>query len=230
MGTEDLSSSPSAILLAYVRTRFPAWLALLLPLLLVLLALRERIVVPAEFAAAYALALLLVFELRLWDDLCDREIDQQEHPERVLCRAASVRSFLGLLFVTIAINFVLAALLRPWWSLVALVAIHLLLAIWYRFREQILPERIANYHVVLLKYPVIVWILGARTAVDRASLPLLYSLAAAYLGLCIYEVAHDASLRKLRGARICLAVECLLLAAVGCLAAYSAGWLRFSSP
>ena len=224
-----MSSSPSGILLAYIRTRFPAWLALLLPLLLALLASRERIVMPLEFAAAYLLALLLVFELRLWDDLFDREIDRQQHPDRVLCRAASVRPFLGLLFVTTAINFVLTAVLRPWWSLVALLALHLFLAIWYHVRDQTLAGRIANYHVVLLKYPVIIWILGARTVTDCASPPLLFSLAAAYLGLCVYEVAHDASLRKLRVARICLAVESLLLAAVGCLAAYSAGWLRFSS-
>ena len=35
---------------------------------------------------------------------------------------------------------------------------------------------------------------------------------------------HDARLRLLRTARICLAIECALLAALGCLAVWSLGW------
>src|SRR5687767_11990474 len=104
METWELSSSTSGNLWAYVRERFPAWLALSLPLVLVLAALREKSVLPAEFAAAFLMAALLVFELRLWDDLADLELDRQFHPERVLCRSASARPFLALLFVLIAIN------------------------------------------------------------------------------------------------------------------------------
>ena len=61
----------------------------------------------AETAAAYVMALLLVLELRLWDDLCDLELDRQIHPDRVLCQSASVRPFLGLFFILMAINFAL---------------------------------------------------------------------------------------------------------------------------
>jgi 4-hydroxybenzoate polyprenyltransferase len=224
METGDLSTSPSGNLPAYVRTRFPAWLAILLPLLLVLLALRERVIDPAELAAAFVLALLLVFELRLWDDVCDRELDRQVHPERVLCRAETVRPFVGLLLFMMGVNFTLVTVLRPWSSVVVLLALHLLLAAWYAARKQLFfLGRIANYHVVLLKYPVIVGILAARPTTDWASPPLLFSMAVVYLGLCIFEVAHDAALRRLPVARICLAVECLVLAAVGCLAVMSAG-------
>jgi len=49
-----------------------------------------------------------------------------------------------------------------------------------------------------------------------------------YLAMCIYEVLHDGRLRALREGRVCLAVDCLLLAAVGCLAMLSAVWFRNS--
>jgi len=63
---------------------FPAWLVLLLPLVLVLATLREKAASPAEFAAAFVMAACLIFELRLWDDLSDLELDRQLHPERRL--------------------------------------------------------------------------------------------------------------------------------------------------
>lgn len=228
METWELSSSTSGNLWAYVRERFPAWLALLLPLALVLAALREKSVLPAESAAAFLMAALLVFELRLWDDLCDLEVDRQLHPERVLCRATSVRPFLRLLFVLIAINFALVGLLRSWWGVALLLTLHILLLAWYQCRNLISLGPLANYHVVLLKYPLIVLILGMATAADLFSLPHLLSAGLVYLALCTYEMLHDARLKALPGARLCLAVDCLLLAAVGCLAVLSAVWFRNS--
>jgi 4-hydroxybenzoate polyprenyltransferase len=210
---------------AYVRTRFPLWLAASLPLLLVLAALRERVAFDSETAVAFVMALALVLALRLWDDLCDRELDRQVHPERVLCQAASVGPFVGLLVVLIAINFALAMLLRGWWAAAILLGLHALLTVWYALRDRCNWGPVANYHIVLLKYPLIALMLGARTASEIASAPILFSAGAVYLGLCIVEAAHDARLRRLRAARIALAIECLLLAALGCLAAQSAGWL-----
>src|SRR4051812_43749345 len=110
METGDLSSSPRRDLLEYISTRFPPRIALLLPLMLVLFALRERIVNPRECALGFVIALLLVLELRLWDDLCDRECDRHNHPERLLCRTESVRPFLVLLSLLMMLNFGLLAL------------------------------------------------------------------------------------------------------------------------
>jgi hypothetical protein len=228
METWDLSSSASWNLWAYVRERFPAWLALPLPLLLVFAALREKSVLPAEFAGAFVMAALLIFELRLWDDLFDLELDRTLHPERVLCRSPSLRPFRGLLFVLMAINFTLVALLRAWWGTALFLTLHVLLAAWYGFRNLVSLGPLANYHVVLLKYPLIVFILGATMATDISAPPLLLSAALVYLAMCIYEVMHDARLRALHGARICLAVDCLLLAAIGCRAVLSVVWFRHS--
>jgi 4-hydroxybenzoate polyprenyltransferase len=193
------------------------WLAILLPLTLVLAALRERVTNLAESAPAWWLALLLVLQLRLWDDLRDVEQDRQIHPERVLCQAVSLRPFWGLLFVLMAINLGLAMLLRGWHAVVLLLGLHSLLATWYGWRGSANTWPAFNYHVVLLKYPLIVWMLGAVTVADVVSAPLVVSTVVVYLGVCIFEVAHDPQLWRLRSAQVCLSVECLLLAAIGCL-------------
>jgi 4-hydroxybenzoate polyprenyltransferase len=212
---------------AYFRTRFPPWLALLLPLLLVVAALQQRILSPALAAVAFGMAFLLMLELRLWDDLCDLPHDRQIHPERILCQSRSLWPFWGLLVLLATINSGLAAVLRGWWAAALLLGLHALLAAWYGLRDRMKWGPVTNYHVVLLKYPAIVWILGATKAADLTSTPLALSAAAVYLTMCLIEAGHDPSLRQLRSAQICLAVECLLLAAVGCLAVSTAGWLSY---
>lgn len=223
-----MSSSTSGNLWAYVRERLPAWLALLLPCMLVFAALREKVLVPAQLVPAFVMAALLVFELRLWDDLSDLELDRRLHPQRVLCRASVVRPFLNLLFVLITINFTLVAILRAWWGTAPLVTLHVLLAGWYASRNMIASGSLANFHVVLLKYPLIVLILGATSAAEISSPLLLISAALIYLVLCLYELMHDTRLWGMPGARLCLAVDCLLLAAVGWLAFRSDVWFRHS--
>ena len=171
------------------------------------------------------MALLLVFELRLWDDLCDVDFDRQAHPERVLCQAASVRPFWRAFFVLAAINFGLAQLFRGFWAVAILVGLHLLLACWYGLRGAPNSAPIMNYHVVLLKYPVVVWMLGAQTAAELLSASLAISAVMVYVGLCVFETLHDGRLWRLPLTRVCLAVEFVLLAALGCWAVSSAGWL-----
>jgi hypothetical protein len=209
-----------------LTSRFPAWLALLLPLGLALAALREKASHFAQFAISFTMALLLVFELRLWDDLCDIDRDRSEHPERVLGGSASLWPFWALVGLLMAINFALAILLRGWLVAAVLLGMHVLLAAWYGVRRQIQWLPVVNYHVMLLKYPVIVWMLGALTVTDFVGPPLLLAAAMAYLALCIYEVAHDKQLRQLRRAQIIAAVESVLLVALGCSSFLPAGWLR----
>lgn len=214
-------SALSRDLWAYLRTRFPVYLVVGLPLLLALAALRERARSPVELVVTLAMALLLVLELRLWDDLRDVDFDRQVHPERVLCQTASLRPFWQVFYLLVAINLGLAALVRGWWGAGLLLGLHALLAVWYGWRGTSYLRPVLNYHVVLLKYPVIVWLLGAESA---ASSSLWIPALSVYLALCIWEPLHDAVLRRLRGAQICLAVECLLLAAVGCWAVSFAHW------
>jgi 4-hydroxybenzoate polyprenyltransferase len=210
-----------------LKTRFPAWLAVLLPLALVLAALREKASHLVQFAIAFAMAFLLVLQFRLWDDLCDVERDRVEHSERVLGRSAALWPFWGLFGLLMAINLFLAALVRGSWAAAMLLGTHVLLAAWYGARSQLPWLPVVNYHIVLLKYPLFVWMLGAISAADIFNPRHFISAALVYLALCIYEVAHDRQLWQLRAAQFCLAVECVLLAALGCWAFLSGGWLRF---
>src|SRR4029453_16720699 len=103
----------------------------LLPLVLVLAALQQKSSSSADFAVAYTMALLLVVEFRLWDDLCDVEVDRLEHPDRVLCQLASLGPFWGLVILLAVINFGLAVIVRAWWAAAPLMGLHVLLAVWY---------------------------------------------------------------------------------------------------
>ena len=71
----------------YLRERFR--LRLFIPLALLIAA--AAIVPPASwtsFAIDFAVALLLLAQFRMWDDLADRGRDRIEHPGRVLVRDA----------------------------------------------------------------------------------------------------------------------------------------------
>lgn len=220
-----MSSFFSRDLWAYRKTRFPAWLAILLPLVLVVAALREKALQFGQLAIAFTMALLLVLEFRLWDDLCDVELDRISHPERVLCRVTTLQPVWALCGLLMAINVGCAWLARGWWAAATLAGLHGLLAAWYGCRGRS-HRPVSHYHVVLLKYPVFVWILGGIRPADAFDPRLFLSAALVYLGLCLYEVAHDGQLRRLRMAQICLAIESVLLAALGCWAFLSFGWFR----
>lgn len=166
-----------------------------------------------EFGIALGMAVLLVSEFRLWDDLCDREQDCREDSSRVLCRAESLRPFVALLLLLAAVNFGLVAWQRFWPSLAMLLALHGFLAAWYAVRGRFHLGPVFNYQVVLLKYPAFGFVLGSGPGVTSFA-PLFPSLAVVYLGLCIAEVLHDKRLRVWRSAWICLGLELLLLAGI----------------
>jgi len=211
-----MSSLPEHDLVRYTRTRFPLWLALSLPALIstatVLGALRTHLLDPIT---VFILAVLLVFEFRLWDDLADRKSDQQQFPERILGRTTSLHLFHRMLGILIVVNFSLMAIFRPWWSLTGLFVLHLLIGLWYWARDRIpisiLPHlSIWNYHVILSKYPAFVLILGAVSPRELGP-SLFIGTCVVYLALCVFEVLHDARLRTIRSARMLLVIELGLL-------------------
>src|SRR5438128_2339903 len=100
-------------LLHYRRTRFPLRRFLPLALLLTLAASTvDEAVTGWLVLQRLLLVLLWLFQLRLEDDLADRERDRRDHPDRVLVRADS-RPFLVLLVLLAAGNTLLTAWLRP---------------------------------------------------------------------------------------------------------------------
>lgn len=143
-------------------------------------------------------------QLRLWDDLADVDFDRRQHPHRVLPQSAHRDRFWQLLLLLVALNFTAALPFRPWPAITSLLLLHVILAAWYLW-----PSRhrriVANYHVVLLKYPML--LLSLAMPLTDAPLPargtamaVALSLAI-YTTLCIYEVIHDPHLRAAKWSR-----------------------------
>src|SRR5262245_41007614 len=80
-------------LFRYLRERFTARVALLLPLLAGASLLPTPCSGAPDLLGRLALASTLVLQFRLWDDLADRDRDRQHHPDRILPRARSIGTF-----------------------------------------------------------------------------------------------------------------------------------------
>jgi len=135
------------------------------------------------------LALLMIAQFRLWDDLADRDIDRHSHPERVLVRAKSTTRYVAICLLLVEVNAVAA-----WWrtglaGLVAFAILHLVVGGWYVCR----PGRrtIAGDLLVLSKYPAFVVVLSAEPT--SPSLALVLGASAVYVGACLFEIWHDSS-------------------------------------
>ena len=214
MEIEDLSNSTSWLLVSYFRTRFPAWLVVSLPLTIVLPALASGAISSAGgFALAFGMALLLVVEFRLRDDLHDQEQDCREDPSRVLCRVESLAPFVWLLFTLAVVNLALVVWRWELPPLAMLIGLHFFLGRWYTVRSRWQLGPVVNYHLVLLKYPAFGFVLGYHPRLTDWS-PLFAPLAVVYLGLCIAEVLHDRRLRSLNAAWICLGREATVLGGI----------------
>ena len=148
---------------------------------------------------AAALALILVMQFRLWDDIADRERDRISHPGRVMCQARDIKPFL---VVALSLS-VLSGLLLAWYhgqnirSATYLLLCATLFA-WYILRPAPTAPGLLNSMLVLLKYPVIAWLISTPAADPDA--PLLFScLFTVYLIFIIFEILDDHILRQLPG-------------------------------
>lgn len=201
----------------YGRSRFPARIYFPLALFLCTAALAggrgmERI----DLILSLALALSLLFQFRLWDDLSDREIDRLYHPERVLVRTNSVIFFRALVFVALICNFVLISVLAgSGWQLKAVVFALLngLFFVWYQWRSELCRNPIGASHVVLVKYPIFIYLLSGESAAT-INVRLGLAMLLVYFCFAIYELLHDARLHRLPGALKLLAAEMTALCAV----------------
>lgn len=164
------------------------------------------------FAAAQALPLILQF--RLWDDISDREHDRAARPGRVISRAGDMRPFL----VLAAFLFVLNGLLLAWplphgIRPPAYLMLCAGLLAWYRFRPPALRAGLLNTHLVLLKYPVIAWLISLPVAEPDPVL-ILCCLFSVYLIFVVFDIFDDDGLRHLPGSLPSLAAGVGLLVGV----------------
>jgi 4-hydroxybenzoate polyprenyltransferase len=210
-------------LAAYLRTRLPAPRFGPLGLALVLAALAGGPVPgPGTLAWQAALATSLLLQFRLWDDLADRERDRRRHPGRVLVAARSLGPFHALHGAAAgAAVLLLATGPDPGRRLAVYGLLALALALWYGPGRRRWPQPVLGYHVVLAKYPVFACLLGGGPA---HPVPRLLAILSLYLGLCVYEVLHDAEVARAPGARGALGAELAALAATAGLLALSLSW------
>ena len=212
-----LSALPIKEAARYSRTRFPVTIYLPLALFLCTAALAGgRPLEPIDLTLAFVLALSLLFQFRLWDDLSDRELDRLDHPERVLTRTTAVTFFRALVCVTFLLNFTLICVSAGSnWQLKAIVFALLngSFFVWYRWRSELCRNEIGASHVVLGKYPIFVYLLSGESAAT-SNVRLALAMLLVYLCFCVYELLHDAKLHRLPGALKLLAGEMTALCAV----------------
>jgi 4-hydroxybenzoate polyprenyltransferase len=210
-----LSVLPIEELARYTRTRVPAKIYLPLALFLCTAALADgQPMEPINLTLAFALAVSLLFQFRLWDDLSDREFDRLDHPERVLVKTSAVIFFWALVFAAFLLNFTLiAALTGPRWRLEAFMFLNVASLLWYPWLRKLCRNEIAGSHVVLGKYPIFIYLLSGESAAT-SSVRLALAMLLVYLCFCVYELLHDAKLNRVPGALKLLAGEMTALCAV----------------
>ena len=142
----------------------------------------------ARLTTAFAAALLLVLQFRLWDDLADRRTDRVRHPDRVTARAASIAPLGWLCLALATANALVAAgSTAPRLSLGVLVALHLMMGAWYLLRR---ARTALGDHILLSKYPAFVCVLSGGRLLESPVLVLGTALVI-YVAACVYEAAHD---------------------------------------
>jgi hypothetical protein len=220
--------SSAKLIYDYWRERYPASVFLALAILLAAAGAGAGGSLPTVRDAIKAglLAYTLVLVFRIVDDLADLRSDRLRYPGRVLVRTSS-RTPIVVLALVIAFGDVLLMMSQPHPGarIAIFAAISLFLGLWYHRRARLRAGPLAGAHILLLKYPAI----SLLTCASWDGLTLhtaLPSLGAIYLGLCIYEQAHDRAVRESRVAPWIFAAELALLAGLPLLALSTGGFLR----
>jgi hypothetical protein len=143
----------------------------------------------ASVAIMFGLAVVLLLQFRLWDDLEDREHDRRLHPARVLTRA-NPRPFRYACVLLAAANIVLLVIAGSRAAIEGLACLDIFLWIAYGPLRRRLPDRIWRFQILLLKYPVFVGVLAAALGTP-IRMRLFTAAAAVYLCACAYEALHD---------------------------------------
>jgi hypothetical protein len=200
----------------YLESRFPLRLYLPCALFLAVAGFSGgRGLSPAALMGASALALLLLLQFRLLDDLCDITRDRDEHPERVMVRATSLVPFNLLLCACFLANCIIVSLQPgPGHLLGVFLFINAAALVWYYRLRFVVTGRILGYHIVVGKYPVFAYLLSGN---GEERWRLLLALALVYLSFTLYELLHDRSLHPVPGAVTALNAEISVLFAVSAL-------------
>lgn len=216
------TASPRPLLVEYAIERFP--LRQYAPLALLFAAAASSgdaplsPLSPLAFFAAAALSFVILFQLRLWDDLADIERDRVEHPERALVRASPRGRAPAAIAAVCALTVVIAAALALAGPSPRRAAAYLglcgALFLWYKAPRRAISSAIAYSLGMLTKYPALVYL--ASPASEGSSTEVSRALAASlvYLTFCAYEILHDPGVRRERGALSVLAAVMALMVVI----------------
>ena len=160
------------------------------------------------------MALSLVVQFRLWDDLADVGSDRLIHPGRVLCQSKSLQIFWGILGLLLIVNALLSASFKSTHSLGVFLILNVSYLMWYSILRKLTSNRIVSHSIVLAKYPVFVYLLSGPHSAERAGLQLGYGMVVTFLCFCAYELQHDQRLRATHHATSLLAYEFFALVLV----------------
>jgi hypothetical protein len=137
-----------------------------------------------------ARAVLLIASFRIWDDLMDRAMDRDRHPERVALRADAMPPLRAGAVVLWSGAAVITAIVDEAVATALLLLFTIALGIWYSMRS---PGSFVNSGLVLAKYAVFVAVIvGAHFAFTPRG---LLAAAAVFALAWVYEWAHDGGLR-----------------------------------
>jgi hypothetical protein len=142
----------------------------------------------ASWLVDSTLALLLIAQFRLWDDLADREVDRVTHPARVLVRAERIGPYVTVCVALALVNLLAGAWRGGWLGLVVLAALDVSFVAWYFGRSS--QRTVIGALWMLAKYSVFVIVMTARSSIFSHLLP---AVVAIYAAAIAYEVWHEPS-------------------------------------
>ena len=185
-------------LLRYRRERLPAALVVTVAVLLTIAAaLGSARVDSVTFSCDVLMAVVLVVQFRLWDDLADAAHDRVQFPNRVLCQVERHNNFWLVVLVLFAFNGVAIWCLKSLTATVTHLALNALFLAWYHMVRGYFDKSL-NAWFVLTKYPVLVFILADPSQPMENKTRVFASTAIVYVAACLYEVLHNSEVRNAR--------------------------------
>ena len=139
--------------------------------------------------ATLGLAVMLLLQFRLWDDLEDLERDRRSHPARVLVRADPAPFRLACVVLGAA-NIVALMILPSRVAAESLACLDLFFWLSYGPLRPRLSDRVWRFQILLLKYPAFVGVLASAVGAP-IRLRLIAAALLVYLCACAYEASHN---------------------------------------
>jgi len=208
-------------LVRYQRSRMPALLLVALTMFLCTAALATgRPAAASSWMINVVLAAFFIMQFRLWDDLSDVESDRRVFPERVLCQAKSLVGFRIVLVLLFIVNVTLLAAYKSESSLIPFLILSFLFLVWYSVRGRMRFPSVYSKNIVLLKYPVFVYLLTSNAVELETMVNSSCGMSLTFLCFCIYELLHDSLVGPIKDVQQLLMMEMIAMILVGILMIY----------